>query len=368
MKKLIFTLTVLFTAAFTLIPLTGCQDAIFYTIRKEVELEDATLQGDIQSIVRYTDPTDSTEYLYIANGGIHYKETDVSKYGAWSEDSTEPDGHITQIAADGTYLYAVVVTYEEDTSEGENVLDSRKLYYSEGVDAGATTAWTEIDTSGYDDMDNSGKTVKLFCTNSPNNSNRSAYINIGGTTYSLDGSTALAGAGAVTVDGTDSDALSAVYFNSTVLFFDTTASCTNETADTAPTYVYYADDDDDNLYYSTDGSSYTDTGSYDISDIISLAVTSDSILMGTKFGIEKTSNSSGVPGSSTGDFDTNADSTLSSLYRVQALLAVDPSAAETDGDLYAALDFTGSSSSSSAQFDDIGLWAYYPSRGNWNRE
>ena len=37
---------------------------------------------------------------------------------------------------------------------------------------------------------------------------------------------------------------------------------------------------------------------------------------------------------------------------------------EIDSDLYASISFAGTS----LNFSNIGLWSYYPDRGNWNRE
>ena len=50
------------------------------------------------------------------------------------------------------------------------------------------------------------------------------------------------------------------------------------------------------------------------------------------------------------------------------LLCADPDINEADASLYASVSFRGSGASTSANPKNIGLWSYYPGRGNWNRE
>ena len=45
-----------------------------------------------------------------------------------------------------------------------------------------------------------------------------------------------------------------------------------------------------------------------------------------------------------------------------------PSKTEEEASLYATITFRGTGTSSSASFNNVGLWSYYSSRGNWNRE
>ncbi|MBR1404054.1 MAG: hypothetical protein IJ558_07725 [Treponema sp.] len=98
---------------------------------------------------------------------------------------------------------------------------------------------------------------------------------------------------------------------------------------------------------------------------LSLAVTNDYLLAGTDEGIVHTTwASENIPSAGTADFSTNADSTLSSYYVVNCLLAVDPSRDETAGTLYGAIDMSGTS----ASLNNVGLWSYYAYKGKWNRE
>ena len=51
---------------------TACNDVIFDTIREEVKLADAQIQGSIHSLVRVKDFSDSKEYLLnILNNKIY---------------------------------------------------------------------------------------------------------------------------------------------------------------------------------------------------------------------------------------------------------------------------------------------------------
>lgn len=100
-----------------------------------------------------------------------------------------------------------------------------------------------------------------------------------------------------------------------------------------------------------------------------MALTSDFFIFGTaKSGLYRVRNDNGVPLGSTIDFSTNADVALGSPYMIRALYCMDPSKSELDAIIYATADFYGSRGSSTGSQDDVGLWSYYPSRGNWNRE
>ena len=62
-------------------------------------------------------------------------------------------------------------------------------------------------------------------------------------------------------------------------------------------------------------------------------------------------------------------SKLTSSYNILATLNATPDKTEAESSLYASINFYGTgSSSSSVSYTDVGLWSYYPSRGNWNRE
>ena len=73
-KNRIF-LTIIFTA-FCVLNFSGCQDEIFNEIRDEIELEDSTVSGHINSIVRYQ--SGSTEYIVTQNGNLYYRPAETA--------------------------------------------------------------------------------------------------------------------------------------------------------------------------------------------------------------------------------------------------------------------------------------------------
>lgn len=226
----------------------------------------------------------------------------------------------------------------------------------------------------------------------------------------------------------DLDTLSVVYFGGKYHFMNFLNAETNEgTTDfdgkirTEPTYVYFGDNGDNLYYFSvadfnsksedfkkmfkyprasyrlTDGkkqevktpdeflSEKGEVSGYikDVSDsnVISIAVTSDSLLLGT--GSNRSYNSSASNGSGavrieidhstgkptkTGSFTTKADNVMRSPYIVRALLAVDPSKKETETSIYSSMDYIYTATSAGTNSTNRGLWAYYPEKREWNRE
>lgn len=226
----------------------------------------------------------------------------------------------------------------------------------------------------------------------------------------------------------DLDTLSVVYFGGKYHFMNYLNVETNEgTTDSEgnirsePTYVYFGDNGDNLYYFSVDlynetykkmfkypRASYrltdenkkwspTDSLSEngepagylkDVSDsnVISIAVTSDSLLLGTGSnrsynsgasngsGVAriKIDQSTGKPAKKADSFDTNAGSVMREPYIVRTLLAVDPSKKETETSIYSSMDYIYTATSATANSTNRGLWAYYPkadgSTGKWNRE
>lgn len=224
----------------------------------------------------------------------------------------------------------------------------------------------------------------------------------------------------------DLDTLSVVYFGGKYHFMNYLNAETNEgTTDSEenirsePTYVYFGDNGKNLYYFSVDSYNETykkmfkypraeyrltdevkkivtapadflskngETAGYleNVSDsnVISIAVTSDSLLLGT--GSNRSYNSSASNGSgavrikidqSTGkpakkadSFDTNAGSVMREPYIVRTLLAVDPSKKETETSIYSSMDYIYTATSAGTNSTNRGLWAYYPEKGEWNRE
>ena len=369
----------------SLLPLFfSCHGVIFDTIRDEVKLADAVISGDIQNIIRYKDD------IYVSTGKISYRNVSLTKdlSGKTQKDYTEaaptevfvaavdkkvefesfssPVGYIYSLAADSSNLYALSVIIEED-DDGYNVATKRILfsYNSESKE------WKEIWSKSYDG-DKNDKAL-LFCTNSPKEANRHAYFRYRSNVYELTGEKL--GDTGMTLGTTDhstaptSSTESCTVLGSTVYFSSAYAMTSNETPEKDSTYIYRCSGD--TVYYSTDGK-WSGSASVDLSSdtILSLAITKDYLLAGTSSGIVHTplkadsSNVYAIPSSGNSDFDTNADSTLSSYYEVPALLVIDSSRSEYDSTIFA----TCLTSSTSASLNNVGLWSYFASEGEWNRE
>lgn len=348
---------------------SSCQDVILDNIRKEVALEEGSITGDIRSIVRFKD------CYYLANGGIRYKKNDTNYYGAWLN-APAPNGQVIKLAADKNYLYALTGVSAEDQKEGVNIGKSRNLYYSE--DGSTWKPVTDFANAGSMDY-NKNKPIGLyiFCTNTINEANRSAYLIVNSTkdygiadmAYKLNGDKisemelGTVNADTKPISNKTLVSQSCVYCNGEVRFFTSTGSTTNETEFKEPTIYYYG--------YSSKlrwgGAISNSEGVSCKGGVLSVGVTADYILVGTDSGISHHPLNDSVPGAKT-DFTTNAEATLSSAYRVLSILVVRPELNEAQTPIYASQVYTGNGSSNSAQFDHIGLWAYYPSRGNWNRE
>lgn len=225
----------------------------------------------------------------------------------------------------------------------------------------------------------------------------------------------------------DLDTLSVVYFGGKYHFMNYLNAETNEgtadssgTARTEPTYVYFGDYGHNLYYFSVDDfdsrpedfkkmfkyprASYrpTEVKKQEVaspsdflskngevsgyienlsdSNLISLAVTSDSVLVGT--GSNRSFNSNASSGSGIvkalvdengkptekGDFTTNAYKIMHEPYIVRALLAVDPSKKEAETSIYSAMDYIYTATSAGTNSTNRGLWAYYPAKAEWNRE
>ena len=355
MKKILKTLVL----SLLFIPfIAGCKAPVFYEIMRDVAPEEATVNGVITSITRYK--TGDTEKLVtFSSDGLIWKDAERTAHGQWScfPNSNQLSGKIIKTAADSSHLYVVTITFHEDVEKGLNLPDAATLWcYNNGK-------WYEVKTPKL----NPGN-FNIFCTNDVNNDNRSAYLRIGDKVYELSGK-----------DFPTSEKTTGNY-NSVVsgdndIFFESTASVKNEN------YIYWGEGS--KLYYSNDTSNpkaeekktlALDAGT----DISCLAVTSDSILIGrgdfsnsliSKGGIAKTSlDSDGKPGNSLESFSTNATSQLASVYQIYTLLVANPKQTELEASIYASMGFKGSGSSTSVSYDNIGLWSYYKSRGNWNRE
>lgn len=227
----------------------------------------------------------------------------------------------------------------------------------------------------------------------------------------------------------DLDTLSVVYFGGKYHFMNYLNAETNEgtadssgTARTEPTYVYFGDYGHNLYYFSVDdfnvrpeefkkmfkyprakyrldkvkefvtaptnllsknGESSGYLENVSDSNVISIAVTSDSLLLGTGSNRSLDQDASNGSGAvrikidpSTGkpaetkpvSFETNAGSVMRDPYIVRALLAVDPSKKETETSIYSSMDYIYTATSVGTNSTNRGLWAYYLEKREWNRE
>lgn len=440
MKKIFLSISI----AAAVFGFTSCYDAIFYNIRTEVPLEDGVINGYTNSIVRYQEP-DGTEFLYLQNGNVYYKQisddtdnlTKNQNHDKWTKDSSAPEGisysyfdqefsgtYSCKLASDSNYVYLLGATPEYDESSSRNILKNFKLYcYSKengwkSVDA-VNTILKQYESTLDEDKYMMDSSIQLFCTNTPQNAHRKAYIRIGGgspyyswmsakQTYGNDFTVkdGVMNCGIIELNGTDTDianvvplgdgkigtlektgagkdTTSAVYANGKVYFLDYLASSTNETKNKEADYIYLGNGK--TLYWFETASVSSvkaldaapvgkSTGCAD--SILSMCVTNDSIILGTyEEGAYRIKTNSGKPETSTSDFTTNADSVMYNPYIVRMLFCTDPSLGETDDGsaLYSALQFRYTESSASASYKNVGLWSYYNSeenghRNNWNKE
>lgn len=353
MKKILKTLAL----SLLFIPfIAGCKAPVFYEIMRDVAPEEATVNGVITSITRYTSGSDK-KLVTFSSDGLIWKDAEGTAHDQWScfPNSNQLSGKIIKTAADSSHLYVVTITFHEDVEDGLNLPDAATLWcYNNG-------SWDKVENTPKLNPGN----FNIFCTNDVENNNRSAYLRIGDKVYELNGTNFPAS------EKTKGNYNSAV---SSDIFFESTASVKNGN------YIYWGEGS--KLYYSKNTSNpkaeenkklALDAGT----DISCLAVTSDSILIGrgdfsnsliSKGGIAKTSLKDGVPGNSLESFSTNATSQLASVYQIYTLLVANPNETELEASIYASMGFKGSGSSTSVSYDNIGLWSYYPARGNWNRE
>ena len=358
----------------SLLPLFfSCHGVIFDTIRDEVKLADAVISGDIQDIIRYKDD------IYVSTGKISHRSVSLTKdingkteeecqaakevFVAAADQKSElksfssPSGYIYSLAADSNNLYALSVIIEED-DDGYNVPTKRVLWCYTATEDGKEGSWKEIWSKSYDGSKDDK--AFLFCTNTLNESNRHAYFRYQKTIYELKGEE-------LGDTGMTSDINSCTVLGSTVHFSSAYAMTSNETSKDESTYIYRSSGD--TVYYSTDGNKW-ESVDLNCDTILSLAITQDYLLAGTASGIVHTplkADSNGknaIPSSGNADFDTNADSTLSSYYEVPALLVLDPFQKEISATIFA----TCLTSSTSASLNNVGLWSYFATEGEWNRE
>lgn len=345
---------------------TSCHDNIYSMIEMEVVQEEG-LNGDVSQIVPFNGS------LWCTNYKLYKKDltpsSSTGRYnGQWQHVNARCNGSelefITTIATDGDRLYCYTVQWEEDGDDSVNVPYYKRVYSSSDGET-----WTQIDISsitGHGDSNDSYavNTIMHVFDNragdgTSNFTGRKAYVRLYNSTsqnyevHELPGTTV----NSSVASGSDTSSFSAVYIGGQTRF-------SNSLDMVAGNGMAYRSSGSD-IEYSSDGSTWTNVD-FDRGTIWALAVTADYLLVGTSDGIFRSHLDSGVPSSSATDFSNNAQSLLTS--RVTGLYVLDSSRNEGDTDEYGSMIISGYLSSSSDTFGEIGLYAYYPGRGVWNRD
>ena len=380
----------------------SCFSPVFYEVRKDVMPESATVSGNIPQITRYT--LNGEEYIFAsANGGLRYKKADNQIHGSWATmavpftllnfnyDTTKMNGaQLIGVFANSETLYLIAATFSTEGSEGKTNPSKIEIWASNTPDV--TDSWSQINKDSsidyfpflYDSVNEVYKAnYNVFQTNTPKKTNRHAYIcsyikNEDGTSgaykcFELSGISILPVSISKPEDAEAGNRVySAAYFNGEVRFFTSRAVVTDETYSSDAKNIYYADGDA-LYYYSSASAAYVKACSTGTA-ISTLAVTKDSIIIGLGNLLSLSTDAGGIkrvlraedgtPGSATVSFETNADFQISTAYNVLSLLNTTPEKEKKDSILYASITFSGYD----GIYDNIGIWSYYPTRGNWNRE
>lgn len=367
---------------------TSCNGVVFDTIREEVKLSDAQIQGTVHSLIRVTDSSDSKEYLYLSanpvvwkknvdeavrNGGTDSTDYTTSEHGHWSTTSRPGNNYVRLAANHNGEIYSLSSIVKEVTDDGEMEEISRELKYLDTSDKDAL--WQTVTFDDESITSEISLASSIFCTNTPKNENRYAFVRIDGKIYKLEGGKATLIEESSEYNFTSGDNSTSIYssargvstFNGSTFYFTETAAITsNESYNSDATIIYYASGT--TVYYRAAGDSGWTSVSCDSSNIRSIAVTKDKLLLGTTSGLDNTALNEGKPTGSATTISANATSTLSSSYTVPILLTIDPTKSDTATDIYAASNFEGNPSSTSATRKNASLWSYYPARSKWNRE
>jgi hypothetical protein len=388
-KKIFLLYTVL--AIFSALIFSSCHDDLYGAINSEVQLEKNGLQGDVVSFIHYKNS------IVLANGYIYYKTNQPSsvtgkKNGQWnkaaSPDYTKGDYDVPAttyfLASDENHLYALTYVWMEDEDDGNNTPKSAKLYVTDG-DPESGLSWTQIDLSSLGVTDYSFGNVKVLFDNqkvswtgtTASLSGRNAYARIRTSSKSAYKIYKLNGTGAPTevsitasnsIGSDETNSISACSFNGNDYFSQYYSMAANDS------YIYITKtkstssghvSGDSSIYYSSDGSNFAEAD-VDEGSILSLAFTADYVLIGTSGGLYRVPLYGGIPAGGSKKFSNNGNSIITEY--VFKVFVLDSSKAEGQTDEYAVSTIYGSISSSSDAWSDTGLYAYYPSRDEWNRD
>ena len=411
MKQIIKTLSLSCIFSLSLM-FTSCWDPIYHDLRKDVKPEKPTVSGNIPSITRYT--VAGKEFLLVsADDGLRFKEAENETHGSWGSyslpfrlpkfnfDETSVEGQqLMTVLSSSDTLYVVSAEFRTTGSEGITLPSKINIWGKKiAIDDGSLSSdgeWINITDKISSDYfpiyydSDTGKTeskFNFFQTNSPmaahrhvyfctynSNSSEYNYYELNGTDLPVRLSITNA------MDTTESAATdegriySAAYYNGTVRFFNSRAVYTDETYTTEARRLYYGHDDSEGKHklICMTGDSKKELIDNIDSTVSAIAPCADSILVGLGNildgagggGIRKLNLSNGEPETSFSDFSTNADFQITDGYLVVSMINATPQKNETESALYATVTFFNRN----GVYENIGLWSYYPGRGNWNRE
>ncbi len=325
--------------------LSGCsQDPIFAAIENEVALEEATMKGNVYSVVEYGGS------LYAANGNFYVKRGGA---GDWHNIS-KPSGKLCIELAAGDGIYGRFVE--------EGALTAFSVRRSDG------SAWTEVPiTAAVRNIFDDGN-GKAYIISSSGDSDSS---------YSLS---------ELTPDGTGSsgnypqhffdaffDGTAACFVASDGIYEGTPASLTKISGSpggikgavfNAEKGILYAVTGGGTLhYYNSDDGWNTfsgDLGSAECIEYNEHNPEEPMLFVGTSSGYRQVSlNAEGIPESIL-SLSGNADPAIGSYLVYKMYAFADPSPSGNYVIYASILDNTDAKRS--------GLWSYYPSSGTWNRE
>ena len=310
----------LFALSAAIILASCSQLPIFWAIEQEIKLAEPAIKGNVYSVVRCGND------LYAANGNVYKKP--LKSVRGWKKISAPPNG-AEYLASSNTHVYAL--------SAHEN---NCQVYVLDG------TTWKEVSGAR-------GKAdeVVIF-DNGDIGTDRYAYVRVGGKVFKLNGDDSVSALGSdITANGAGPKTVAAAAGSSGDYFSDKRAFCSGAGK------LYSADGK--TVKWGTTDTDLTNT-SVQTSEIITCLVCdapNSRLIAGTKKGLEEIKFDGSKKPISTGILESNAEAAFgeSEIFCVASFDNAD------DNAIYAG---TGKASASKHN----ALWAYYPSRGNWNYE
>lgn len=324
--------------------LISCHAPVFESILNEIPLEKNGIGGDITSIIKHGDN------IYLTNGIVYKRPLKASgsllegneNWERVTANTSFKSDRISYIAG-GDKLYGISTSW--NIEDGKNTdTDGRTLCYLDG------NTWKVVG-----DAPANITPVLVFC----NEEGTKAYVRMSdGSVYSLENgkcSTTSVASNCSSTDGTK--------------FYKGT------TAHTLDSWVLYLNEEEDVLYY--DIGSETHKISPNVGLLTDFEVTGDTVIIGTKssglFHVSKSEIVSKIPGNTdfsvtAKPFSNNAKTIFISSYVVSKLFVADRSLSEDNTVIFAGLGLLGLPGTGQGLFQHKGLYAYYPSRGTWNRD